>query len=120
MKLAYLIEPPFNYVDTNGDVTGCDVELARQTVSEELQKLTADAGWQAELAEAEEDLQNASDEAVTWRLGQAAEARNRAQRSLQEDSAEYEVGDNGAPIDKDERAALDALMERISFAKRQR
>lgn len=97
-----------------------DVELARQTVSEELQKLTADAGWQAELAEAEEDLQNASDEAVTWRLGQAAEARNRAQRSLQEDSAEYEVGDNGAPIDKDERAALDALMERISFAKRQR
>lgn len=29
MKFAYLIEPPFNYVDTNGDVTGCDVELAR-------------------------------------------------------------------------------------------
>lgn len=97
-----------------------DVEIARQTVSEELQKLTAVAGWQAELAEAEEDLQSAADEAVTWRLGQAAEARNRALRSLQEDSTEYEVGDNGAPIDKDERAALDALMERISFAKRQR
>ncbi|UZD91744.1 DNA primase [Cognatishimia activa] len=97
-----------------------DVELARQTVSEEMQKLTAEAGWQAELAEAEEDLRDASDEAVTWRLGQAAEARNRALRSLQEDSAEYEVGDNGAPIDKDERAALDALMERITFAKRQR
>jgi len=96
-----------------------DLELARQTVSEELQKLTAEAGWQAELAEAEEDLQDASDEAVTWRLGQAAEARNKALRSMQEDSAEYEVGDNGAPIDKDERAALDALMERIGFGKRE-
>jgi len=95
-----------------------DTEIARQTVSEELQKLTAEAGWQAELAEAEEDLQGLADEAVTWRLGQAAEARDRALRSLQEDSAEYEVGDNGAPIDKDERAALDALMERIGFAKR--
>lgn len=26
---AYLIEPPFNYRDPNGTVTGCDVELAR-------------------------------------------------------------------------------------------
>ncbi len=95
-----------------------DVELARQTVSEELQKLTAEAGWQAELAEAEEESYTAEDESFTWRLGQAAEARDRAARSLQEDSAEYEVGDNGAPIDKDERAALDALMERIGFAKR--
>ncbi|GFE66066.1 transporter substrate-binding domain-containing protein [Litoreibacter roseus] len=29
MKFAYLIEPPFNYVDARGHVTGCDVELAR-------------------------------------------------------------------------------------------
>jgi polar amino acid transport system substrate-binding protein len=29
MKFAYLIEPPFNYVDSIGRVTGCDVELAR-------------------------------------------------------------------------------------------
>ncbi|MBM1814316.1 transporter substrate-binding domain-containing protein [Pseudosulfitobacter pseudonitzschiae] len=34
MKFAYLIEPPFNYVDTNGDVTGCDVELARHVFQE--------------------------------------------------------------------------------------
>ncbi|SHH71968.1 DNA primase [Cognatishimia maritima] len=95
-----------------------DIELARQTVAEELHKLAADAGWQAELAEAEEDIRTASDEAVTWRLSQAAEARNRALRSLQEDSTEYEVGDNGATIDKEERAALDALMERIGFTKR--
>jgi len=29
LKFAYLIEPPFNYRETNGTVTGCDVELAR-------------------------------------------------------------------------------------------
>jgi polar amino acid transport system substrate-binding protein len=29
MKFAYLIEPPFNYRDAAGRVTGCDVEVAR-------------------------------------------------------------------------------------------
>lgn len=29
MKFAYLIEPPFNYRNEDGTVTGCDVELAR-------------------------------------------------------------------------------------------
>ncbi|GLQ28946.1 transporter substrate-binding domain-containing protein [Sulfitobacter pacificus] len=34
MKFAYLIEPPFNYVDASGGVTGCDVELARYVFAE--------------------------------------------------------------------------------------
>ena len=34
MKFAYLIEPPFNYVDATGRVTGCDVELARYVFAE--------------------------------------------------------------------------------------
>lgn len=29
MRFGYLIEPPFNYADATGRVTGCDVELAR-------------------------------------------------------------------------------------------
>lgn len=33
MKFAYLIEPPFNYRDATGVVTGCDVELARHVLS---------------------------------------------------------------------------------------
>ena len=33
MKFAYLIEPPFNYRDDDGMVTGCDVELARHVVA---------------------------------------------------------------------------------------
>lgn len=34
MKFAYLVEPPFNYVDAKGRVTGCDVELARHVFGE--------------------------------------------------------------------------------------
>lgn len=34
MKFAYLIEPPFNFVDADGTVTGCDVELARHVFGE--------------------------------------------------------------------------------------
>lgn len=32
MKFAYLIEPPFNYREADGIVTGCDVELARHVL----------------------------------------------------------------------------------------
>ncbi|WP_299741169.1 transporter substrate-binding domain-containing protein [uncultured Roseobacter sp.] len=34
MKFAYLIEPPFNFIDAAGRVTGCDVELARHVFGE--------------------------------------------------------------------------------------
>jgi polar amino acid transport system substrate-binding protein len=32
LKFAYLIEPPFNYREADGTVTGCDVELARHVL----------------------------------------------------------------------------------------
>ena len=67
--------------------------------------------------EAEEDISGIVDEAVTWRLGQAAEARNIAVRSQQEDRTEYERADNGAPINRDERERFDALLEKITFSK---
>ncbi|MEQ9695408.1 DNA primase [Shimia sp. SDUM112013] len=94
-----------------------DLEMARLTLTEELGKLKAERGLTAEIAEAEEDLLGVADEAVTWRLSEAAQARNRALQSRQEDSAEYELGPNGAAIDKEERAALDALMERIGMTR---
>lgn len=97
-----------------------DVDMARQTISEELRKLASDLGHRAEVAEAIEVIGEVEDEAVTWRLGQAAEARNSAQRSQQEEGGEFEVGENGAPIDKDERKALDALIQNISMTKGKR
>ena len=65
-------------------------------------------------------LRGVADEAVTWRLSQAAEARNRAMRSQQEDKAEYDLGENGARINRGEREALNALLENISFSKPRR
>jgi DNA primase len=94
-----------------------DTEAARMTIAEELAKLKAEVGWTAEVSEASEEIAGIADEAMTWRLGQAAETRNRAQRSQQEDKAEYEVGDNGARISRDELDAFEALLERINYSK---
>jgi DNA primase len=56
---------------------------------------------------------------VTWRLSEAARAADRATRSSgQEDKAEYEVGENGARIKRDERSALDALLDTIKYSKK--
>lgn len=97
-----------------------NVDLAQMMVAEELAKLDAYRGVMAEVAEATEDLDGAADEAVTWRLGQAAEARNRAMRSQQEDKAAYDTGQNGARINRDERQAFDALLDKIRFSKPER
>lgn len=95
-----------------------NADTARMTVAEELAKLEAQHGWQAELAEAEQDMQTDAHEAMTWRLGQAAQARDDALRATQEDKAEYETGPNGAPINREEKDAFSALMDKINFAKR--
>ncbi|WP_372609660.1 DNA primase [Aquicoccus sp.] len=97
-----------------------DIDLARMTVAEELAKIDANRGLQAEIAEAAEDLSGPADEALTWRLGQAAEAHNRAAHGTGEDKAEFDLGDNGARIDRREKDAFDALLDQINYAKRQR
>jgi DNA primase len=94
-----------------------DLDLTQMTIAEELAKLDAERGLSAEIAEAEEDLSGVADETVTWRLGQAAEAMSRAQRSSQEDRSQYDVGPNGARINRDERSALDALLKQITGTK---
>ena len=94
-----------------------DIDLAWMTLAEEFAKLKAHRGLSAEIAEAEEDLSGVADEAVTWRLGQAAEARNRAMRSENEDRAEYDTGENGARINREERSAFDALLQKIGYSK---
>ena len=94
-----------------------DTELARMTVSGEIAKLMAARGHHAEIAEAVEEIEGLADEAVTWRLKEAAESRSRATRSQQEDRAEYDIADNGVSMKREERSALDALLAKISFNK---
>lgn len=94
-----------------------DTELARLTLAEEFAKLEAGRGLSEEIEDAEEDLSHYADEALTWRLREAAETRNRAMRSSgQGEKAEYDVGANGARIDRDERNAFNDLLARIGHA----
>ncbi len=94
-----------------------DIEVARMTIAAELAKLSAERGWTAEVSEAAEDLAGWADEALTWRLGQAAEERQRALRNQTEDRAEYDLAENGARISRDEREQFDALLEKIRYTK---
>ncbi|SIT16089.1 DNA primase [Roseivivax lentus] len=94
-----------------------DLELARLTVAEEMAKLDAARGLEAEIAEAVEEAQEAGSEARTWRLSQAAAARAQATRAVQEDDTDYETGANGALIDRAERKSFAELLDNITFAK---
>jgi DNA primase len=95
-----------------------DLETVRMSVSEELAKLQATRGLDAEISEAEEELGATDDDTLTRRLHQATETRNRALRSEQEDRAHYDVGENGARINRDERDAFDAILNNINFTRR--
>jgi DNA primase len=94
-----------------------DSEIASMCVAQELAKLAARRGAEKEIADAMQEMGDFADEGITWRLMQAAEARNEAERSQTQDRAEYELGDNGAKINKDERTALKELLGRIDFTK---
>lgn len=56
-------------------------ETATMALAEELAKLEASRGSLAEISEAMIDMTGLVDEGLTWRLGKAAEARNKANRS---------------------------------------
>ncbi|SMY08726.1 DNA primase [Flavimaricola marinus] len=94
-----------------------DDDIARMCLAEELAKLNARRGHAREVQDALEDLDGAADEGLTWRLSQAAAALDRAGRGDGEDKAEYETGQNGARMRRDERTAFDDLLGGIDFAK---
>ncbi|MFN0115492.1 MAG: DNA primase [Paracoccaceae bacterium] len=80
-----------------------DLALARLALAEELAKLTARRGAEAEIGEAMDDLAGLPDEGLTWRLARAAEARRQA------DAA----GTQGAAEPGEDRAALSAALQRL-------
>ena len=94
-------------------------ELAQMCLVEEFAKLTARRGHAHEVQDAIEEMNSdAADERLTTRLAQSIAAMNNAGRQDGDDSAEYDIAISGARIKKDERSAFDALLDRISFAKR--
>ena len=97
-----------------------NTEIAATCVAEELAKLETQRGIRREINDAKQDLSDIPDEGLTWRLGQAAEARNRAERCESEDTVAYEFGDNGAAMDRAERERLNSLLDGITFTKNKR
>ncbi|MFT6451260.1 MAG: DNA primase [Halocynthiibacter sp.] len=93
-----------------------NVDIAEMCVAEELAKLETRRGAIREISEAMADIPNLSeeDEGLAWRLGQAAQARNKATRSENEDKAEYDMAPNGARLNRLERNALADLLSKIS------
>ncbi len=96
---------------------GADPELGPAVLQEQLDKLSSMRGHMEELDEALNDIYDTSSEAVTWRLAQSAQARNAAGKANMEASTEFDVGDNGALMDKEERTAFDDLVSAIRFDK---
>ncbi|WP_431358116.1 hypothetical protein [Sulfitobacter albidus] len=92
-------------------------ELAAMTIAEELAKMKAQQGLEEELSDALDDLSGEADEGLTWRLAEAAKARDRAQRSGQEDRAEYVIADNGARLDREEVEKSRSFFDQIDFSK---
>ena len=94
-----------------------DRDLAAMCLAEELAKLDAARGARREVAEAEEDITALADEGLTWRLGQAAQARDAAARGTGEEKGLFDRADNGVMIAREEKEALETLLKQIDFAK---
>jgi DNA primase len=93
-----------------------NVEMAKMTVLEELAKLASQRGLAAELKEVSDSAKDGLDETDIWRLGRAADAKNKASLSDTDDKAEYDLADNGARVNRDERSALDNLIGKIGLS----
>ncbi len=75
-----------------------DIDLATLCVAEGLAKLDARRSAAQEIEDAMLDVSGLPDEGLTWRLGQAAQARNRADRSNIGDASE--AGEDRAALSR--------------------
>jgi DNA primase len=98
-ELAPLLETLMSerHVRIAPPVQSTDADLATNCVAEALAKLTARRGALREIEDAMEDMTGLVDEGLTWRLGQAAQARNRADKSNLEDA---DMGEDRAVLSK--------------------
>jgi DNA primase len=95
-----------------------DTELAALCLTEELAKLEAGRSVRREVEDAVGEIAALVDEGLTWRLGEAAKAREAARRGgAGEDKQLYDRADNGALIAREEKDQLEALLRDIDYAK---
>ncbi len=97
-----------------------DTEFAEMVVREELAKLNAPLARKTETLEGEEEISSARDERMTYRIRQANEAFERAQRGTHADTSETEVAPNGVTLQREEMDKLDAILASARVAKTRR
>ena len=98
MKLKPLKKHPYLKNNT-------DPDSIQQTLEEELAKHVALIGAQNEIKEAEQDLTGLVDEGLTWRLQQAAMAKTKATRAIEEEDTETD--ENSLEMSKNLQNMLD-------------
>lgn len=75
-----------------------DAALAADTLAEQLAKLSTERALRQEVEDAKEDMTGLVNEGLTWRLSQAAQARNRAQKTDLEEVSE--AGEDRSALSK--------------------
>ncbi len=96
---------------------GADEEFAALAVAKEFENLVAKRGAHKDIQEAMQDIRGDADESLTYRLSEAAQTLTGSDRAAAEDETEYDVGPNGARMNRKERSELDALIEGLDFEK---
>ena len=89
-----------------------DYDLCHDTLAEQMAKLESDRGHRREVEEAEADMDGLVDEGLTWRLLNAVEARNRANRPKLDDSSD--MGEDRAALS----AQLQGLIDSAAWIKK--
>lgn len=90
--------------------------MARDCLAETLSKLAARRGAAREIQEALDDISAVQDEALTWRLAQAAAALDQSDKAQNEDKGRFELAPNGVQLDRDERDHFKALLDSMGFS----
>ena len=104
------LAPPLRHPD--------DIDLARSCILDGLARLAAERGAEREVDEAMQAITgDDTDDRLDWRLSQAAAALQRATQAPDGDESEYEIAENGARVDRDERDTFEKLLQGIGFSK---
>ncbi len=91
-------------------------EMASQSIAEELEKLLTRRGAVREIEEAVQDMGDIDDEGLTWRLGEAARARDPVSPPATTSGGEFDLAPNGSRLDRSEREAFDRVLKETGLS----
>ncbi len=99
---------------------GPDPEAARMALHEVAAKWMARRGWDREMQDAQDEILDATDEGLTWRLSQIAERLQKPEGDAEEAVIEVVTAPNGLELDRREREQSRKVLDAITFEKKTR